>query len=80
MNTHEKMDYYFAQLTAEIRKLFRKNPGNVRVEHCLLRFNANKANKAPTTEELKKRTAFSKARWFAIANPKAKRTLPSKEH
>jgi len=60
-NNPSRSDFYAAQTAAEVRKLFAKNPRNIKTEDLLLTFDtgAHKKSKQVSTEQ-------SKAFWFAF--------------
>jgi hypothetical protein len=67
LNAHRREDYYLAQIAAEIRRVLRKNPAAVKLEHFLLKFKGGGDNHKPLSEvDKKQRVAWSKARWTAL--------------
>ena len=60
-------EYYLAQIACEVRRVLRSNPNSVKLRHFLFKFmTGGEKETPPTQEEVEKRTALSKARWFAI--------------
>lgn len=77
LETRRKEDYYLAQIACEVRRANAKHPGQVKLEHFLLKFGKPAPTGKPTEEELARRTAVSKAHWAALMRgpartPKAK--------
>jgi hypothetical protein len=76
LNMPRREDYYLAQVAAEVRRGIAKTPASVKTNHFLLKFTTEEKKPIPISEaEIQQRTANSKAKWFAIANMKA-RTPP----
>lgn len=64
-NAFHRENYYWAQIAAEIRRSFCKNPKRVKVEDFLLKFK-NKVMKKKITK--KERTKIAKAFWSALTS------------
>jgi len=75
LNTHKREDYYLAQIAAEIRRVMRKSPSSIKLEHFLLKFQGEvNKNKPLTDKDIKRRTEWSKTRWMTLVM----RTKPRK--
>lgn len=64
-----KLDYYLAQIAAEIRRSYAKNPRKVKLDWFMLELDADKEKKSKTVK-----TAPSKSKqiWMAALAPKRK--------
>lgn len=67
VNDFHREDYYLAQIAAEIRKTFSKNPAAVRTEKMLLKFKTSgKSPKASSDMSKEDRIERSKSFWSAL--------------
>lgn len=75
MNNPSRIDYYLAQIAAEVRRSMAKHPNKIVVKDFLLKFTPKvTTSRAPTPEEAQKRSMASKSMWFGILN-RAKRPI-----
>lgn len=79
MNTPTRMDFYLAQVAAEVRRTIAKYPGKVNTDDFILKFVYKADDDVPLTEEaLEQRIQNSKAAWFGIAGMAARKPPPSR--
>ncbi len=84
---HHRQDYYLAQIALEVRRVLKKNPNALKIDHFLLKFvlgETGTEKKAITEEDFERRVESSKAFWGAVAGPGGKieykvRTPPSQK-
>lgn len=68
IETPKRMDFYLAQIAAEIRRGVARNPNSVKLEHFLLNLTLKGKRREPLTEtEKQMRMANSKAAWYRAA-------------
>jgi len=66
-NKARKLDYYLAQIAAEVRRGMVKNPNEVKLSQFLLRFATKEEIDAASAEEYKaQRATLSMAAWFSL--------------
>jgi len=65
INTFHREDYFWAQMAAEVRRSFVKNPKKVKLVDFLLKFKDKTARKKMTKEE---RTKIAKSFWGALTS------------
>lgn len=61
-NRPNRTDNYLIQIAAEVRRLFRKNPRSVKMEHMVLRFSKPKQHRKPV--DIKEVSRVAKSRWL----------------
>ena len=67
MNNPSRIDYYLAQIAAEVRRSNVKHPNKITVKDFLLKFTPkSNPNKPPTQDEITKRSMASKSMWMGI--------------
>ena len=68
MKTHQKMDYYLAQIAMEVRRTIMKHPGRTKIKEFLLKFTSQGVSPSPpkTEDELEQRMNKSKSFWRAL--------------
>ena len=67
----QRMDFYLAQIAAEIRRSMVRNPNSVKLENFLLNLTLRSKQHKPLTEtEKQMRMARSKAAWYAVLGKK----------
>lgn len=68
-NETKQEHYYLAQIAAEVRRGISKKPKSIKTEQFLLKFEREKIESRPLTEEEKqKRAEKSKSTWLAFVN------------
>lgn len=65
VNAFHREDYYLAQIAAEMRRSFVKNPKKVKLDDFLLKFKNKVIRKGMTKEE---RTKIAKSFWGALTS------------
>jgi len=66
VNAFHRENFYWAQIAAEVRRSFCKNPKRVKVENFLLKFKNKVVTKKKMTK--KERTKSAKAFWGALTS------------
>lgn len=66
VNAFHREDYFWAQVAAEVRRSFVKNPKKVKVKDFLLKFEDKMAGRKKMTK--KERTKIAKSFWSALTS------------
>ena len=66
-NEHQKQDYYFAQISTDIRRIFSEDPKKIKIEDALLEFASpeTKKKKPETQKQIDAKTKNHK-NFFAV--------------
>lgn len=72
-NVFHRMDYYLAQIAAEVRRLYVKYPKKVKLSDFLLKFKFEDEKRVRKKMSLKKRTDMAKKFWSTVLGFKQKR-------
>lgn len=82
LNTHEKLDYYLAQIAAEVRRGWVKSPKQVKSEDFLIKFErkgASKTSEAPATDDEKQKYLAESKAFFSALLKMPPRKPPTKK-
>lgn len=80
LNTHDKLDHYLAQIAAEVRRGWVKNPRKVKNEDFLIEFTRkSEKSDAPATEDEKQKYLAESKAFFAALLKMPPRKPPTKK-
>jgi hypothetical protein len=73
VNTFHRIDYYLAQIAAEVRRTYVKHPKRVKLSDFLLKFRFRGGGRRSERMSKEERTKVAKRFWFGVLGLKQRR-------
>lgn len=70
VNSFHREDYYLAQIAAEVRRTFTKNPSHIKTKDFIIEFKTNTSKKKTSKKSPEEKLKMSKTYWLSLSGVK----------